>query len=65
LEKDGTLLQSQSTEELEKKFPPIVVPDNVKNKEDYQKAESQKRMLSSYELTKFTEFLNKWSSVKK
>lgn len=65
LEKDGTLLQSQSTEVLEKKFPPIVVPNNVKNKEDYRKAESEKRMLSSYELQKFTEFLNKWSPTNK
>lgn len=64
LEKDGTLLQSQSTDVLEKKFPPLVVPSDVKNKEEYRKAESQKRMLSSYELSRFTEFLNKWSSTK-
>lgn len=60
LEKDGLLLHSQNTEELEKSFSPIIVPKNVKNKEEYRKAEAQKQMLSSYQLPKFTEFLNKW-----
>ena len=65
LEKDGSLLHSQNTEELEKNFLPIVVPSNVKNKEEYRKAESQKRMLSSYQLDKFTGFLKKWSPIRK
>ena len=61
LEKDGTLLHSQGTEELEAKYPPIVVPAKVKDKEKYKKEEQEKRNLASYNLEKYIEFLQKWS----
>ncbi len=65
LEKDGSLLHSQDTSELEKKFQPIVVPKNVKDKKGYIEKESSKQMLSSYNLQRFSDFLKKWSPVKK
>jgi len=62
LEKDGTLLQSQNTAELEEPDLPIIVPNDVKDKEAFLKKEYEKKKARSYDLQKFTEFLNKWSN---
>ncbi|HRH46634.1 MAG TPA: thioredoxin family protein [Pyrinomonadaceae bacterium] len=62
LEKDGTLLQSQNTAELEEPDLPIIVPSDVKDKEAFLKKEYEKKKARSYDLQKFTEFLNKWSN---
>lgn len=60
LEKDGSLLHSQNTEEIEEPDVPIIVPSNVKNKEKFLKAAYEKKKARSYNLQKFTDFLNKW-----
>lgn len=64
LEKDGSLLHSQNTVEIEEPDLPIIVPGKVKNKEKYLEKEYEKRKKRSYDLRKFTAFLKKWSLVK-
>jgi thiol:disulfide interchange protein len=64
LEKDGSLLHSQSTAEIEEPDLPLIVPDDVKNKEQYIKNEMEKRKNRSYDLLKFTAFLKKWAPGK-
>lgn len=63
LEKDGSLLHSQSTEELEEKRSTII-PADAKDKEKAREELREKARNLSYELPKFTEFLNKWSPPK-
>mgnify|MGYP001262290471 CR=1 FL=1 len=65
LEKDGSLLHSQDTAELEDPDLPIIVPSNVKNKDVFLKKEYEKKKARSYDLQKFTEFLNKWMPQEK
>ena len=66
LEKDGTLMHSQNTADLEEPpYPEIVVPANVKNKAEYIKQETAKRKVRSYDLQKFTDFLKAWIPAKK
>lgn len=60
LEKDGTLLHSQFTGDLEEPDIPIIIPSNVKNKEAFLEAAYKKKKARSYDMQKFTEFLNKW-----
>lgn len=60
LEKDGTLLHSQNTADLEEPDIPIIIPSNVKNKEAFLKAAYEKKKARSYDMQKFTEFLNNW-----
>ena len=63
LEKDGSLLHSQNTEELEEKLS-SVIPADVKDKEKAVAELREKARKLSYELPKFTEFLQKWSPEK-
>jgi thiol:disulfide interchange protein len=65
LEKDGTLLHSQFTGDLEEPDIPIIVPSKVKNKEAFLKAAYEKKKARSYDLQQFTEFLKKWSPAVK
>ncbi|MBX7171086.1 MAG: thioredoxin family protein [Pyrinomonadaceae bacterium] len=64
LEKDGTLLKSQDTSELEEPDLPIVVPSDVKDKDAFMKKEYEKKKARSYDLEKFTDFLHKYSLTK-
>jgi thiol:disulfide interchange protein len=63
LEKDGSLLHSQNTADLEAKVS-MIIPADVKDKEKARKELIEKANKLSYELPKFTEFLNKWSPEK-
>lgn len=60
LEKDGSLVHSQNTADIEEPDLPIIIPANVKNKEAFLKKEYEKKKTRSYNLQKFTEFLTKW-----
>ncbi len=61
LEKDGSVLHSQNTSDIEEPDLPIVVPSDVKDKQAFLKKEQERRKQRSYDLTKFTEFLKRWT----
>lgn len=65
LEKDGSLLKSQDTSEIEEPDMPIIIPTDVKDKDAFLKQEYEKRKARTYDLQKFTEFLKKWTPVSK
>lgn len=65
LDKNGTLLKSKDTAELEEPHIPIVVPANVVDKEKYMAEEAKKRPSRSYVLQNFIDFLKEYAPAKK